>query len=257
MPQKIFLADLYIPEIFQFIEKGQKTGLLSFSTLPVPQAVPKSVHYIWVSQGHVVAAANQLNNEYLVSLIEQQGWKQWMSKRAFDKLVNWCCPLDEPLGKSLKRQGALQNSQLEQLFNLQVSHHVSAVLQLKDGLFHFDQDAPIPTREMTGLSVPATAAILMGLRVLPSWDALADKLPAPDEGLVSIIPSQLYYRLEDLEFQVWKYASRTISIQELAQLLSLPLVKIQQIAFRLSTVGLVTVGKEKYKKLCNNSHSSY
>jgi hypothetical protein len=101
MPQKIFLADLYIPEIFQFIEKGQKTGLLSFSTLPVPQTVPKSVHYIWVSQGHVVAAANQLNNECLVSLIEQQGWKQWMSKRAFDKLVNWCCPLDEPLGKSL------------------------------------------------------------------------------------------------------------------------------------------------------------
>lgn len=248
MPQTIFLADLYIPEIFQSIEKGQKSGLLSFSTLPAPQAIPKSVHYIWVHQGHVVAAANQLNHECLVSLIEQQGWKQWISKRAFDKLVNWCCPVDEPLGKSLQKQGALQNSQLEQLFNLQVSQHVSAVLQLKECLFYFDQDAPIPTREMTGLTVPATAAILMGLRVLPSWDTLADKLPAPNEGLASIIPGQLYYRLDDLEFQVWKYANQTLSIHELAKLLSLPVVKVQQIAFRLSIVGLVTVRKEKYEK---------
>ena len=248
MPEKIFVADLYIPGIFQAIEKEQKSGLLSFSTLPVPHAIPKSVHYIWVHQGHVVAAANQLIHECLVSLIEQQGWKQWISQRAFEKLVNWCCPLDEHLGKSLKRQGALQNSQLEQLFNLQVSQHVSAVLQLKDGLFHFDQDAPIPTREMTGLSVPATAAILMGLRVLPSWDALADQLPAPHESLASIIPGQLYYRLNDLEFQVWKYANQTVSIQELAQRLSLPVVKVQQIAFQLATIGLVTVRKEKYER---------
>jgi len=29
------------------------------------------------------------------------------------------------------------------------------LLQLKDGEFKFDQNVPIPTREMTGLSVPA------------------------------------------------------------------------------------------------------
>jgi hypothetical protein len=146
------LAEFSIPEILQFIEKGHKTGLLTISTKSASQASKSSVHYIWVYQGSLVAAAMQLDQQSLVKLIEE---RQWVSERVFDKLIHWCCPISEPMGTYLKSQGALRIEQLKELFYLQVLQPVSTLFQLKDGILKFDQNAPIPTREMTGLSVSA------------------------------------------------------------------------------------------------------
>jgi hypothetical protein len=41
-----------------------------------------------------------------------------------------------------------------------------------------------------------------------------------------------------LEWQVWEYTKGTISLQAIAQQLRLPIEKVQQVAFRLITVGL-------------------
>jgi hypothetical protein len=228
------LTDFSLPEIFQLIEKGHKTGLLTVSALPSTQTKPL-VHYIWVNQGRIVAAANRLDDQGLVSLIEQ---RQWVSDRVFDKLVHWCCPITEPLGLYLKQQGVLQAEHLKQLFQVQVLRQVCALFQLKDGQFKFDPKGRIPTREMTGLSVPATEVALVALRVLRNWDALADKLPDPNGGLASTIAGQPNYRLNAQEWQVWEYTKGTVSLNAIAQQLQLPVEKVQQIAFRLITVGL-------------------
>lgn len=227
------LTDFSLPEIFQLVEQGHKTGLLMVSALPSTQT--QALHYIWVDRGRIVAAANRLDDQGLVSLIEQ---RQWISDRVFDKVVHWCCPISEPLGLYLKQQGVLQSEQLKRLFQVQVLRQVCALFQLKEGQFKFDPNARIPTREMTGLSVPATEAALVSLRVLRNWDALADKLPDPNAGLISTIAGQPHYRLIGQEWQVWEYTNGTVSLNAIAQQLQLPLEKVQQIAFRLITVGL-------------------
>lgn len=234
MSIKGHLTDFSLPELFQLLERGQKTGLLTLYAEPVTLAKPKS-HYIWVYQGRIVAAANRLDHQGLVSLIDQ---RQWVSDRVFDKLVHWCCPINEPLGLYLKNQGVLQSQQLKRLFQVQVLRQVCALLQLKDAEFIFEPNMQIPTREMTGLSVPATEAVLVGLRVLRNWDALTDKLPDPNGGLVSIIAGQPQYRLDALEWQVWEYTKGTVSLAAIARQLRLPIEKVQQIAFRLIVVGL-------------------
>src|ERR687885_246295 len=134
------LADFSLPEIFQFLQKGRRTGLLTLRGLPEAQATPLPVHYMWVYKGHIVVAANRLDQQGLISLIEQL---QVVSDRVFDKLIHWCCPIQEPLGLYLKQQGVLQA--------------VAALFKLKDGEFKFEQNVPIPTREMTGLMVAAGA----------------------------------------------------------------------------------------------------
>jgi hypothetical protein len=91
---------------------------------------------------------------------------------------------------------------------------------------------------MTGLSVLATEAVLVGLRVLRNWDALADKLPDPNGGLVSILAGQPQYRLDTLEWQVWEYTKGTMSLSAIARQLRLPVEQVQQVAFRLITIGL-------------------
>ena len=154
------LADFSLPEIFQFLQKGRRTGLLTLRELPEAQATPRPVHYIWVYKGHIVVAANRLDQQGLISLIEQL---QVVSDRVFDKLIHWCCPIQEPLGLYLKQQGVLQAEQLKRLFNIQVLQPVAALFKLKDGEFKFEQNVPIPTREMTGLMVAAGALNQYGL----------------------------------------------------------------------------------------------
>jgi hypothetical protein len=259
-----FLTDFSIPEIFQFIEKGRKSGLLAFNALPTPQSTLRPVHYIWANQGYVVAAANRLDHQGLITLIKQHHCQQTLGNlqedsfcelrpvsltRAFDKLVRWCCPPHEPLGKSLKHQGILEDYQLKELFNMQVSQQVCSAFQLKEGLFQFNQNASIPMREMTGLSVPATEAMLIGLRVLGSWNNLIEQLPDPNQGLIGIMTNQPLYSLDDLEFQVWKCANQTTSLQEIAQKLNLPVNQVLQVAFRLAAAGLVAIRKKTQGQL--------
>ena len=229
------LTDFSLPEIFQWIEKGNKTGLLTLRALSGAKATPPQVHYIWVYQGYIVAAANRLDNQGLVSLITQC---KWISDRVFDKLLRLCCPIDQPLGLSLKNHRVLGTGQLEQLFQIQLLQQVSLLFQLQDAEFIFDPNASISTREMTGLSVPATEATLMGLRVLQNRDGLSAKLPNPYGGLVSIIAGQPQCRLDAVEWQVWEYTNGTTSLAAIAQQLRLPLEKVQQIALRFITVGL-------------------
>ncbi len=151
-----FLSDFSLREIFQFIDQGNKTGLLSIRVLPESQSKAPlnfSVNsYIWVDQGCIVAAAHRLDQQGLVSLIQQC---QMVSDRVFDKLVHWCCPIDEPLGLYLKNQGVLKAEQLKQLFQVQVLQPISGLFRVKEGEFKFEPKKSVPTREMTGLSVPA------------------------------------------------------------------------------------------------------
>ncbi len=144
-----FLTDFSLREIFQFIEKGNKTGLLTLESVSETEATPSSVHYIWVLKGSLVTAAHQLNQEGLISLIDQY---QWVSNRVVTKLAQFCPP-DKPLGLYLQSQGALQFAQLEHLFQIQILQQLCALVQLKNAQFRFDQDVTIPGREMTGLSV--------------------------------------------------------------------------------------------------------
>ena len=144
------LYDFSFPEFLQFLEKGRKTGLLTIRTGSVSQASQSSVHYIWVYQGRIVAAAKRLDGQGLVKLIEQ---RQWVTKRVLNKLIHWCCPHNEPLGQSLNKQGILRSEQLKELFYFQVLQPVLNLFKLKDGVLKFDQNAPMPMREMTGLSI--------------------------------------------------------------------------------------------------------
>lgn len=142
------LDDFSLAEIFQLIEKGHKTGLLTVRTESLVNN--SSVHYIWVDKGNLVAVASRLDQQGLVKLIEQ---RQWVSERVFDRLIHWCCPLSEPLGKYLKNQGILRIEQLKEIFDVQVLQPISALFHLKEGLVKFDSNVPMPTREMTGLSI--------------------------------------------------------------------------------------------------------
>lgn len=69
-----FLSDFSLSEIFRFLEQGRRTGRRTVCTLSKIPGTPAKCHYIWVERGRIVAAANQLDEQGLISLIAQQGW---------------------------------------------------------------------------------------------------------------------------------------------------------------------------------------
>lgn len=228
-----YLTEFSLPEIFQFLEAGSKTGVLQIQALP---AQPGQVrhHYIWLKQGRIVAAANQLNHQGLIALISQRGW---LGDRAASRLAQ-SCSADTPMGLCLKSQGILQSEQLKLLFYTQVMRQVCALFELQDGWFQFDPKVPLPIAEMTGLNAAPTEVTLAGLRALRDWTALNEKLPSPSSALVSIIEGKPNLNINQLEWQVWEFTNGTTPLTVIAEQLRLSIEKIQQIAFRLIIVGL-------------------
>jgi hypothetical protein len=181
-----------------------------------------------------VAAADRLDQKGLLSLLTQ---RKWLSDRIVSK-IPLICSLNTPVGLCLKTQGILQAEQLMLLFRIQVVGQVTSLFELKDGKFEFEPTTTLPFGEMTGLSLPATEATLVGLRKLQDWTGLAEKLPASASGLSSMITGQPQFRLDSQEQQVWEFAKGDVSLQAIALSLGLSIEKVQQIAFRLIVVNL-------------------
>ncbi|MBD2428255.1 DUF4388 domain-containing protein [Phormidium sp. FACHB-1136] len=229
-----YLADFSLPELFQMLEQGSKTGLLTICTLRDHTSADRHNHHIWFSQGQIVAAGNSLDQQGLMRLIAQRGW---MGDLAVSRLAQ-TCQSHIPLGLCLKNQKVLTAEQLKLLFYTQVMRQVCALFALPDGWFQFDPKSPLPVAEMTGLIATATDVTLAGLRALKDWQALDEKLPDPSSALVSVVEGKPNLRLNPNEWQVWEYTKGTMALKEVAQHLNLPIAKTQQIAFRLIVTGL-------------------
>ena len=234
MELKGYLSEFSLPEIFQFLEQGQKKGLLSIRALAAAHHKVQS-YYIWLLQGRIVAAADRLDGQGLLSMIEQRGFVNADDAANLTQI----CRSNTPLGLCLKSEGLLQADQLTLLFRTQVLKQVSAVLQIENGQFEFDPTASLPQAEITGLSMPATEVTLLSLRTLQNWTALAEKLPEPTVGLLKPIQAQPQLRLDSSELQVWELANAKVSLQQMAKKLGFSVEKVQQIAFRLIVTNLV------------------
>ncbi|MEQ8754782.1 MAG: DUF4388 domain-containing protein [Coleofasciculus sp. G1-WW12-02] len=228
------LTDFSLPEIFRLLGKGHHTGLLTVNTDAPTAVTPNGVCYIWVYRGRIVAVDSQLEYPGLIKLIAK---RQWMDRSQLAQLRE-SVPQDQPLGSYLQKQGLLTMEQVKWLFQAQVLRPTCTLFQLKAGHFKFNHEVKLPMSGMTGLSLSTLAANLLGLRALGNWNALGDKLPDANGGLLSIT-GYPRYPLNALESQVWEYTSGTVSLREIAKQLRLSVKTVQQIAFRLMTVGLV------------------
>ena len=225
-----YLSEFSLAEVFQFLEQGTKSGMLSIQD----KTEPVSSHYIWFRQGRIVASANRLDGLGLISLLDQ---RKFLASSLTTKMKEFCPP-QTPLGLYLKSKSAIDAEQLKMAFSIQVIRSVCALFALTDAWFEFDNQVPSPFMEMTGLSSPATEVTLAGLRALKDWNALAEKLPQPTSALISMVAGQPQISINQTEWQVWEYTKGNVSLEQIAQELRLPIEKVQQIAFRLIIICL-------------------
>lgn len=227
-------TDFSLAELFQLIDQGRKSGCLSVCTLPdLHLSGSKSLHYyIWFRGGRIVAAANCLNGQELISKIIKRKWCNPKSENVSRSATG------TPLGLELKTEGLLSAEQLNLLFASQLQQ-VRQLFEIQTGVFKLDSKATLPWTEMTGLSLRATEVALMALRALKNWEVLADVLPDVSSGIKSITENKPQFRLNPFEWQVWEFANGTVDLSAIAFQLNQPTLIVQQAAFRLMLAGLV------------------
>jgi len=233
MPVRGQLSSFSLPEVLQFVQEGNKTGLLTVRSLPTQDELFKS-HFVWLHQGRIIAAADRNDYRGLAHLIAQ---RQWIPTTQLLRLIQQC-PLQTPLGTYLKAQALLTAEQLKTLFSIQIIREICALFELSDGSFHFTSNVQMPYLEMIGTSIPATEVTLPGLRNLRNWSALETKLPSSTSGLLSVTQGNPPVQLNQQEWKVWEFADGNTPLTKIAEQLSLPLDSIRRIVFCLTVAGL-------------------
>lgn len=231
-----YLANFSIPEIFQVIGQGSKTGVLSIGTSAVAFMTSEDTNYFWFKKGEVVAAASSLNERGLLSLIEEKGW---INSTMQSKLIE--AGNQAPLGLNLKSANLLEVEQLSLLYQIQVVQSLSALLQLKKGWFSFKDSEYLPNSEMTGVTKSAGEVILTSLRNVDDLSPFADKLPETNSSLVRLLPESASnsFSLKRTEQRILSFSDGSVSLKNMAGELGLSEQKIVEIAFRLIMSGLV------------------
>jgi hypothetical protein len=227
------LADFSLPELFKFLDQGEKTGTLNL-TFQESDSQEEKKHYVWFRQGNIITASNSHDGKGLMSFIQK---KKWLNQDIID-YKNKVYANDAPFGLSLKSNGFLDSEQLKMLFYSQVMRQVCNLFQLQDALFSFEEGTPLPFQEMTGLSSPGTDLTLAGLRALRDWSGLSSKLPEETSGLKNIIEGEPKISINKLEKSVWDLSDAETTIKEMSKQLEISLEKTKEVGFRLIAIGL-------------------
>jgi Domain of unknown function (DUF4388) len=234
-----YLSEYSLAEIFNFVQEGNKTGLLSIEPDRCLSRSLDNSYYISFQTGRIMSVSNGHGLEYrgLLKMMEQ---RRWLSPEQVTGLSINAHKLGQPLGTYLKSCNAIDSSQLRLLFDAQVTASICKLFgEIHHGRFEFDPQAELVYAEMTGLSLTAQEIALLGLRMLKDWSSLTTKLPAPESALQRLAAQPPDLRLDTQESNVWKLALGEMSIASIAAQLGLEIDRVQQIGFRLSSIGLV------------------
>lgn len=233
-----YLSEYSLAEIFHFVQDGNKTGLLWLEPEPKSDRATNANYYLSFQAGRIMSVATQHSVEHggLLSMIEK---RRWLTPEQIKSLEIQLSFLPQPLGTYLKSRNLLNTEQLTLLFNAQVISATCKLFEIQQGKFKFDSKASLVYGEMSGQSLPATEMALLGLRMLKDWSGLSRKLPDPAVAIQRLTPEPQGLRLDTHEWQVWQLALGELSIANIADKLNLSIVKVQQIGFRLSAIGLL------------------
>ncbi len=234
-----YLSEYSLAEIFNFVQDGNKTGLLSIESDRCLSRSLDNSYYISFQAGRVMSVSHGRGLEHR-GLLEMMGQRQWLSPEQLTGLSINANKLGQPLGTYLKSCNVLDTEQLRLLFDAQVVANICKLFgEIHYGRFDFNPQAALIYAEMTGISQQAKEVSLLGLRMLRDWSSLSPKLPTPTTILQRVSSTLPDLRLDSQESKVWSLALGELSIAKIAELLGLKIDRVQQIGFRLCAIGLV------------------
>jgi Domain of unknown function (DUF4388) len=235
-----YLSEYSLAEIFNFVQDGNKSGVLSIDPDCLLDRSLCDRYAISFQGGRIMSIVNGKDRSTHNGLIGMMAQRQWLLPAQIVELEKKLSSLQQPLGIYLKSQQAIDADRLRLIFNSQVISNICKLfVEVHQGHFKFDPKASLAHAEMTGLSLTAKQATVMGLRLLKDWSNLASKLPAPDSTIQRLAAEPIGVTLERQELLVWNLAVGEMSIAKIGRNLGLETIRVQQISFLLIVTGLI------------------
>ena len=237
------LETFSLPELFQIIESGSKSGRLSFNpSIKNANSELQGTFELWFERGNFVAITNSLEYQSLIGEIQNNAWA---NLRDLVKTKH-SCPENIALGTCFQQQNTLTSSQINSLFQTQVNalrqlfnvNYAWFKFEEVDSNTIFSNGERFPWKEMTGKQKKATELSLEAMRELSNWERFADDLPLGNSGLQKVVDSH-DMQLVSLENHLWNTADGTVSLEYIAKETSMSLEKVQQTALSMIYSGLV------------------
>ena len=246
------LKTFSLPELFQIIGSGRKSGRLKLSP-SIKFDVSPSIKFddlhinatfeLWFKRGYFVAITNSYQYQALIEKIQENAW---IDSRVLVK-NKYLCTADQPFGEYLQEKNLINEVQLESLFNQQIDQ-VYKLFHIKDGSFKFEEvnqknkiasdGETFPTKEMTGKQRKVMELSLVAMRDFSDWSRFADDIPQADMGLRKLAKS-CKIKLTSLEQYIWSSANGSISLKKLAKQKKVDLKTLQYTALSMIFSGLV------------------
>lgn len=260
------LETFSLPELFQIIESGKKSGKLKFNpSWRNSNSELKSVFELWFDKGNFVTIVDSSKYEFLINKIIEN---DWMESKSLVK-AKYSCPRKVALGDYFQKENFLSSSQIRSLFKSQVKE-LNKLFKVDSAWFKFEEMNSItqvtsdgdsfPLLEMTGRYKKATALSLKAMRDLSDWSRFAEEMPADNCGLQKVV-DECDLKLTALEKHLWNCADSSISLKKIAQKREVSIEKVQQTALSIIFAGLVeevpvVSGNSKAKSNPRNSQKS-
>lgn len=231
MPMIGDLQAFSLPDLLRTLGGARQSGQLSVWSR-------EGVHRIWLNQGLISAAIapqpeGALKAICLKIMDPSQG-------KLLDPLKLASLALSEPLGDWLLQRDWLTEDERTLVFELQLSRGLYPLFELASGQFYFVGDmVPLPYAEMTGLELPALAAIAQGLDMVNGQTTDTIALPALETIFITLDSPTSTFRLSLLDKRLLQWFRQPNTIQSLCQVLKVEPIELQKACRRLQHLRLI------------------
>lgn len=242
MPIRGSLETFSLPELFQIIESGCKSGRLILK--PTKSRIDiVGIYKLWFDQGQFITITNSMVYQALIAEIQDNAWidsKLLVQNKYF-------CPANMAFGDYLMEKKFLTPAQIDLLFKTQLNT-IYKLFTLDSAKFKFEEldhrnkiasdEEQFPYTEMTGKQKKATQLSLEAMRNLSDWSLFREDLPSGDLGLQQLV-SIHDLELSSLENNLWSFADSSISLAKIAQRIGYSLEEVRQTSLSMILAGLI------------------
>jgi len=161
------LRTIDLPEVLQWISRGQQTG-----TLEVERGSVRK--WIAFKSGLIYSSASNDPREHLGQFLVREGFiteEQLFEALLRQEAEGW------PLGAILVKDGKLSQDQLRRVLKEKAEEAVYDLFLWVEGAFTF-KDGEVPAKMSVHLSLDVTAVILEGARRADEWSRIRKAIPS-------------------------------------------------------------------------------
>lgn len=234
------LKELHIHDVFQLLDLGRKTGVLS-----VTSELRQNDGTVFFEDGAVVGAGIRSNPHPLGALLIRSG------KVGADDVArarDMQASRGQRLGELLVEIGSLSRRELDQQIRAQVEEVVFELMSWSEGYFSFEEGPPGQSTAEALYRIPTESLLMEAARRIDEWSRFESKIPhvgvvprlhdgkGDGPAVIDLLPN---------EWALLAAVDGTLDVRSMAHQLGRSEFEVAKVLFGLASAGIIVIEDPK------------